>query len=187
MTVSFFRYDIQHKRPETAVQQKPLTATDKEVRELKREKSEKQTPREIAELPNGYTVTTNIPKVKFSAEELFDLQYKSATTLSNGSKLIRPISLALGKVDIRPTENMGEYSVTISANVCAPERKYTARTMSEKELLSNRALSRGTIKPSEEHKGRYELSFKDIHGKEQRFLANKKGCLKLLEENMLYM
>ena len=181
MTVSFFKYGLPEQKADTTVQTKPQINNEHKVRK------ERQTPREIADLPSGYTVTTNIPKIKFSAEELFDLQYKSATTLANGSKLLRPVSLALGKVDIQPTENIGEYNVTISANKCAPERKYNTRIMSEKELLSNRALSRGTLKPSEEHKGKYEVHFQDKYGKEQRFLANKKGCLKLLEENLLYM
>lgn len=187
MTVSFYKYELPHKKAEVSTQPKPLTATQKEVKELKKAQNERQTPRELANLPSGYTVTTNIPKIKFSAEELFDIQYNSATTLSNGSKLLRPISLALGKVDIQPTENMGEYTVTISANMFAPERKHNSRTMSEKELLSNRALSRGTIKPSAEQKGKYEVAFQDRDGENHKFLANKKGCLKLLEENMLYM
>ena len=165
---------------------KQQTATQKEVADLKRQQYEAKTPRELLDMPYGYTVTpikNNVNK-GLTAEDLFIVQYNSATTLSDGSKLLRPVSLALGKVDIKPTED-NQYEVTVQ-----PHHGGHAihRTMSEEELISNKSLSRGSIKkaPTEDGK-KYFLNFVDKNGEERNFLATEKGCLKLLEENLLYM
>lgn len=162
------------------------TATQKEVSDLKKSSYMQKTPRELLDMPYGYTVieSTNKALKGLSAEELFILQYNSATTLSDGSKLLRPVNLALGKVDIKPTED-NQYEVTIQPN----HGGHTIhKTMSEEELISNKTLSRGTIKKAPTQDGKkYFLNFVDKDGNERDFLATEKGCLKLLEENLLYM
>jgi hypothetical protein len=190
MAVSFFQYNITSKPNTTKTQQaqsKTSTDVSKEAIKARADRYAGLTPRELALLPDGYTITPPAIKEKLSAEELFDLQYKSGTTLVNGSKLLRPVSLAMGKVEIKPTENLGEYTVTILPNKFRPQGQTIERTVSEEELLSTRALASGTIKPSKEKEGWYELSFIDKNGEPHKFIANKKGCLKLMSENMLYL
>ena len=146
----------------------------------------RKTPRELLDLPVNYTAgpnyVTNMGKL--TPKELFIVQYNSATELSDGSKLIRPVCLSLGKVDIIPSEtNRKEYIVTIKSPY---QDEPTVKTMTENELLSNKTLCRGKIKPTNE-KGKYLISFKDMNDVKKLFVATEKGCLKLLEENMLYM
>ena len=163
---------------------KQPTATEKEVAELKKEQYTQKTPRELLDLPYGYTIMpSNNKAIKgLTEKDLFILQYKSATTLSDGSKLLRPVSLALGKVDIKPTEN-GEYEVLVQ-----PSTGHAIhRTMTEEELITNKTLARGTVKEIEGEKGRYIVNFIDIDGKERTYKATEKGCLELLEANLLYM
>ncbi len=190
MPVSFSQYSVAS-RPSatqtTQTQHTPTTSVSKEFLEEKAKKYTGPTPRELALLPDGYTITPANSKTKLSAEELFDLQYNSGTTLVNGSKLLRPVSLAMGKVEIKPAETIGEYNITVLPNKCRPLGSTITRTVSEEELLSNRALASGTIKPSSELSGRYELCFVDKDGEKHKFIANKKGCLKLMEENLLYL
>ena len=189
MTVSYFQYNIATKPQQKQIQTqtKQSTTISKEAIEARAKQYAGQTPRELALLPEGYTITPSNSKVKMSAEELFDIQYKSGVTLLNGSKLLRPVSLAMGKVEIKPNETLGKYDVTILPNKCRPQGKTITRTISEEELVSNRALSKGSIKPSDTQEGKYELSFIDKNGESRKFIANKKGCLKLMEENLLYL
>ena len=93
----------------------------------------------------------------------------------------------MGKVEIKPAEKIGEYDITILPNKFRPVGSTITRTVSEEELLSNRALASGTIKPSTKEAGKYELCFTDKNDEEHKFIANKKGCLKLMEENFLYL
>lgn len=163
---------------------KPAT-TDKEIQEPQKNTYHQKTPRELLDMPYGCTLTCPINKTTkgLTPEELFIVQYNSATTLSDGSKLLRPVSLALGKVDIIPTED-NKYDVTIDTN-----RGYNTitKTMSEEELIHNKALAKGTIKKSPDEQGKYIVSFIDKDGDKRKFLATEKGALKLLEENFLYM
>lgn len=185
MTVSYLQYNVAAKPTTTQPKQSPTI--QKEILAERAKQYASQTPRELALLPDGYTITPTNSKVKMNAEELFDIQYKSGVTLLNGSKLLRPVSLAMGKVEIKPTETLGEYNVTVLANKCRPQGKTMTRIVSEEELVSNRALSKGSIKPSDTQEGKYELSFIDKNGESRKFIANKKGCLKLMEENLLYL
>ncbi len=189
MTVSYFQYSIASKPQQKPIQTqaKQSTTVSKETLDARAKQYKGQTPRELALLPDGYTITPTNSKVKMSAEELFDVQYKSGVTLLNGSKLLRPVSLAMGKVEIRPAEKLGEYNVTILPNKCRPQGKTITRTISEEELVSNKALSKGSIKPSDSQEGKYELTFIDKDGETRKFIANKKGCLKLMDENLLYL
>ena len=57
--------------------------------------------------------------------------------------------------------------------------------MSEDELLSNKALSRGKITETEE--GAYKIDFIDTDGKQHHYIENKKGTLGVLSDNLLYM
>ena len=165
---------------------KTQTATEKEVADLRRSQYSQKTPRELLDMPYGYTATHAVNKNTkgFTAEDLFIVQYNSATTLSDGSKLLRPVSLGLGKVDIKPTGD-GSYEVTIHPHHGGHTIQ---KTMTEEELISNKVLSRGTIKkaPTEDGK-KYFLNFIDKDGEERNFLVTEKGCLKVLEENLLYM
>lgn len=163
---------------------KQQTATEKEVSDLKKQQYTQKSPRELLDLPYGYTIVpSNNQSLKgLSPKELFTIQYNSATTLSDGSKLLRPVSLALGKVDINPIES-GEYEVVVKP----PSGHAIHRTMSEEELITNKTLSRGTVKEIEGEEGKYIVNFVDIDGEERTFKATEKGCLELLEANLLYM
>ena len=190
MTVSFSQYNVASIPSATQTKQTqniPTSTVSKEFLEERAKQYTGPTPRELALLPDGYTITPANSKQKLSAEELFDLQYNSGTMLVNGSRLLRPVSLAMGKVEIKPAEKIGEYNITVLPNKCRPLGSTITRTVSEEELLSNRALARGTIKPSTEATGKYELCFEDKNGEKHKFIANKKGCLKLMEENLLYL
>lgn len=163
---------------------KQPTATEKEVQDLKKEQYTQKTPRELTDLPYGFTVLPSDSKFAkgLRAKDLFAVQYNSATTLSDGSKLIRPVCLALGKVDITPTEN-GEYEVVVKP----PSGHAIHRTVSEEELITNKTLARGSVKAIEDEKGRYIVNIIDIDGQERTYKTTEKGCLDLLQANLLYM
>lgn len=139
------------------------------------------------DFPSGYTITKKNTKTRMSAEDLFDIQYNSGTILSNGARLLRPVSFALGKVDINPTDSIGIYEITVTPTYYRKDSQPVSRTMSEKELIANKALSRGYIKPSSTQTGKYAIAFFDKNGEAQKHIATKEECLKLMEENLLYL
>lgn len=136
-----------------------------------------KTSRNFFDLPSTYTIT-NVKGIK--PNDLFDIQYHFATTLSDGSKLVRPICLSLGRVDITPkTDGKRTYVVDfIDMGV--------KKEMSEIELLSNKALTRGTIKQTGED-GIYRFRLIDKNGDIQKFSMNKQDALEYLHNNLLYM
>ncbi len=138
----------------------------------------KPSSRDILDLPRGYTITPDCKAArKISAEELFDVQYQNGVELSDGSKLLRPVILSLGKVDIKPTENEKEYKVTFATG--------QKKVMSEEELISNRVLSRGQIKETEN--GEYNITFTDNDGKSHDYTETKESALTVLRDNLLYI
>lgn len=152
--------------------------TQTEKCECRANNCEHKNIRELVGLPRGYVITPSAKEAKgFSATDLFDIQYKNGVTLSDGTKLLRPVVLSLGKVDIKPTENEKEYEVSLATG--------QKRIMSEDELLSNKALSRGKITETEE--GAYKIDFIDTDGKAHHYVENKKGTLGVLSDNLLYM
>lgn len=147
--------------------------------------------RETFGLPRGYTINTvsayypNIHGLK--KDQLFDIQYNSALTLSDGSKLIRPVCLSAGNVNIVPTENEKEYEVTVTQESYDKETSVITKVLSEDELLSSKWLSRGKITENKEGKFPYHIEFEDCHGDIKKYNASKKGCLDILERNALYI
>ena len=158
--------------------------------------------REAFGLPKGYTINSisayypNIHGLK--KEQLFDIQYNSALTLSDGSKLIRPVCLSAGDISITPTENKNEYEVTITRTngYYDPKKKeddenkpsiVITKTLSEDELLETKWLSRGKITENKEGKFPYHVEFEDCHGDIKKYNVSKKGCLDILERNALYI
>ena len=167
MTISFHANNYTNGISQQNTQQKKC--------ECKANNCEHKNIRELVGLPRGYIITPSVKEAKgFSSTDLFNIQYKNAVTLSDGTKLIRPVVLSLGKVDIKPTGNEKEYEVSGQK-----------RVMSENELLSNKALSRGKITETEE--GIYKIDFVDTEGKQHHFVENKKGTLDVLSNNLLYM
>lgn len=153
----------------------------KKREELSRQFEGCESTRELMGVPVNYTATS----VKgLKTEDLFDIQYLSATKLSDGSRLIRPVCLSLGKVDIVPTGKDNKYIVRMQAY---GRDREILKEMSEKELLTNRSLSKGTIKKSDVREGEYDFRLIDVNGKIQRFSKNKKESLEYLKANLLYM
>lgn len=147
--------------------------------------------RESFGLPKGYTINTvsayfpNIHGLK--KEQLFDIQYNSALTLSDGSKLIRPVCLSAGDVSIVPTENEKEYEITVTQDRHSEEPTVITKVLSEDELLSTKWLSRGKITENKEGKFPYHVEFEDYNGDIKKYNVSKKGCLDILERNSLYI
>ena len=147
--------------------------------------------REAFGLPKGYTINSisayypNIHGLK--KEQLFDIQYNSALTLSDGSKLIRPVCLSAGDISITPTENKNEYEVTITREKESDDPDVITKTLSEDELLETKWLSRGKITENKEGKFPYHVEFEDCHGDIKKYNVSKKGCLDILERNALYI
>ena len=147
--------------------------------------------REAFGLPRGYTINTvsayfpNIHGLK--KEQLFDIQYNSAVTLSDGSKLIRPVCLSAGDINIVPTENEKEYKVTITKARPDDDPIVITKTLSEDEVLNTKWLSRGKITENSDSKFPYHLEFEDCHGDIKKYNSSKKGCLDILERNALYI
>ena len=77
MAVSFFQYNITSKPSAQSTKQAqnaPSTTVSKEVLDERAKQYKGSTPRELALLPEGYTITPANLKTKLTAEELFDLQ-----------------------------------------------------------------------------------------------------------------
>lgn len=181
MTVSFFKYGLPPQKADTTVQTKPQINNEPQIIR------KRETQREVADLPSGYTITKNNSKTRLSAEELFDIQYQSGTELSNGAKLLKPVSFSLGKVDITQSDTKGIYTVTITPTYYRQDSEPISRTMTEKELVDNKALFRGFIKPSSTQAGKYAITFFDKNREIQKLTATKEDCLKIMEENLLYI
>jgi len=113
-----------------------------------KESKRKISGRELLDLPCNYTISSKSSSrgINVSVEDLFNLQFYDATTLSDGSKLIRPVCLSLGKVDITPTENFKEYKMTIYPQYYSNKEKKSERTITEEELLGNKFLYKGRIR-----------------------------------------
>ncbi len=161
------------------------------VQQAKENPTPKRTPqksiREIMEMPDSYCVKEMKLSngYKLSPEEIFDIQYESATPLSDGSKLIRPVCLSLGRVNIRPIRNGKEYFVHTIPTFYSNQGTH-GKVMTEDELLSSKIFCRGNIKEGDK-KGTYVINYTDSNGKEHTCCKSKKGCLDLLQENFLYM
>lgn len=179
----------------TQTSQKPSL----EIRKPK-EEQEKISKRELFDLPCNYTITSKtLPRgVKVPTEDLFNAQFSDATTLSDGSKLIRPVCLSLGKVDITPTENFKEYKMTIYPQYYSNKEKKSERTITEEELLGNKFLYKGRIRKAtkEELKElkkqgksnlKYVISYIDKDDVPHKKAVSESGCLRIFQENLLYM
>ena len=170
MTISFHAHNYSNGISQQNTQSKKC--------ECRASNCEHKNIRELVGLPRGYIITPSCNDAKgFNTTDLFDIQYKDGVTLSDGSKLLRPVILSLGKVDIKPTQNEKEYKVSLGGD--------NKRIMSEDELLSHKALSRGKITKTKE--GLYNIDFVDTEGKKHHFVENKEGTLKVLRDNLLYM
>lgn len=150
----------------------------------------KITARKAYGIPSGITIdraTSYYPNIsRMNAEELFDAQYKDGTKLSDGSKLLRPVILSLGDVEITPLKNIkGQYLVSRTPIGAKAGETTEDRIISEQELRRNKSLCSGTIKKSPN--GQYTLNFTDRDGKSKYINADKAECLKILKENLLYM
>lgn len=146
--------------------------------------------RECYGLSEGITYNPqfHFSKEFYKPEEIFDIQYAGATRLSDGTKLIRPICLSLGKVEIDPTENKKEYKVTFISgrkNGYNHAMHHVEKIMRENELLANRKLSSGLIKKVSDNK--YQMIYFDKEGQPKQYTGNKRQVLCVLEENRLYL
>lgn len=146
--------------------------------------------RETYGLSEGITYNPQMHFAKefYKPEEIFDIQYAGATKLSDGTKLIRPICLSLGKVEIEPTDNKKEYKLTlITGKKSADSHSLiaTERIMTENELLKNKKLTAGLIKQVGHNE--YQIVYNDKNGVTKHFKGNKRQILCVLEENRLYM
>lgn len=146
------------------------------------------TARDAYDFPRGMTIdkacqnNTNIKRP--TPEQLFDIQYASGTRLSDGSTLIRPVILSLGKVDILPSEDEeGKYIFSrMPIDGCLDEPVTTE--MTEEELLNNKSLCRGKLK---KNGNKIILSFTDREGNTRVVYTDKAGCIKTLKDNLLYL
>lgn len=150
------------------------------------------TPRDSFGLPKGVTINSlsgYFPNIKgLDRDKIFDIQYESAVTLSDGSKLVRPICLSLGDVDIQPSEDNDGYTVTITPRKDHPNQEKRVRFMTEDELLSAPWAAKGKItKNPEGSKFPFQIEFEDKFGDIKRYNSTKKGCLNILEKNALYI
>lgn len=165
-----------------------------------KESKRKISGRELLDLPCNYTISSKSSSrgINVSVEDLFNLQFYDATTLSDGSKLIRPICLSLGKVDIKPTENPKKYKMTIYPQYYSNGDKKLEKTITEEELLENKFLYKGRIRKASKKeldelksKGKpnlkYVITYIDKDDIPQKKAVSEKGCLKILQENFLYM
>ncbi len=146
------------------------------------------TARKAYDIPRGMTIDHAIsyyPNIaKISPEDLFDLQYQDGTRLSDGSRLVRPVILSLGEVDIIPLEKRpGHYAVFRAP--MRGEDDVAPRIITEQELRDNKTLCSGTIKKS--NGGKYTIEFTTRDGKNKLISADKAECLKVLKENLLYI
>ena len=146
--------------------------------------------RELYGLSDGITYNPNFHFAKefYKPDEIFDIQYAGATRLSDGTRLIRPICLSLGKVEIEPTNKKKEYKVTfITGRKSADNYSLisTEKVMSEHDLLNNKKLAAGLIK--EVGHNQYEMSYYDKLGNVKHFKGSKRQALCVLEENRLYL
>ncbi len=147
-----------------------------------------KTARDAYNFPHGMTVDQvrgkNPNIVKLTPEQIFDIQYVSATKLSDGSTLVRPVILSMGEVDIKPSETeKGKYIFSRT-----PQDGYygepITKEMTEEELLNNKSLCRGKLKKDG---NKYVLSFTDLNGKNRIFMTDKAGCIRALKDNLLYI
>jgi len=165
-----------------------------------KESKRKISGRELLDLPCNYTISSKSSSrgINVSVEDLFNLQFYDATTLSDGSKLIRPVCLSLGKVDITPTENFKEYKMTIYPQYYSNKEKKSERTITEEELLGNKFLYKGNIRKAtkEELKElkkqgksnlKYVISYIDKDDVPHKKAVSESGCLRIFQENLLYM
>lgn len=146
--------------------------------------------RELYGLSEGITYNPQFHFAKefYKPDEIFDIQYAGATKLSDGTKLIRPICLSLGKVEIDPTENKKEYKVTFITGKKSADNNslfVTEKIMTENELLQNKKLTAGLIK--ENGHNQYQMVYYDRLGNVKHFTGNKRQVLCVLEENRLYL
>lgn len=146
--------------------------------------------RELYGLSDGITYNPNFHFAKefYKPDEVFDIQYAGATKISDGSRIIRPICLSLGKVEIEPTENKKEYKLTfITGKKSADSHSLiaTEKIMTENELLKNKKLSAGLIK--EVGQNQYQMIYYDKLGNVKHFTGSKRQVLCVLEENRLYL
>ena len=146
--------------------------------------------RESYGLSDGITYNPQLHFAKefYKPDEVFDIQYAGATRLSDGTRLIRPICLSLGKVEIEPTENKKEYKVTFITGRKNPDNYSlisTEKIMTENELLKNKKLAAGVIKSVGYNQ--YEMSYYDKEGNVKHYTGSKRQILSVLEENRLYL
>ncbi len=169
MTISFSANNFV--KPNTLHNARPVKSEEKPS-------SDQRHVRDILDLPKGYTITPDCKAAgKISPIGLFDAQYHGGVELSDGSRLLRPVILSLGRVDIKPTGNEEEYEVTFETG--------KQKVMKEDELVTNRVLSRGRIKETGD--GKYNIKFIDNDGVGHSYTASKKGALTVLRDNLLYM
>ncbi|MBQ8886740.1 MAG: hypothetical protein IJY61_03470 [Candidatus Gastranaerophilales bacterium] len=110
-------------------------------------------------------------------DQRFDYEMATGTKLSNGSTLIKPVILSLGKVDVKRMDN-GKYKISSSATE-------NTLTMTEEELLETKWIARGSIKEMDED--RYMLCYSDRDGKDHIEETTKEGAMQILSNNVYYM
>ncbi len=126
----------------------------------------------------GTPTTGFYPKLlKLTPEQKFDYRMGSGVKLSNGGTLIRPVILSLGEVIIKQTE---DNNYTVKSSISDNEL-----TMSEKELVNTKWLSRGLIKEIGENL--YKMTYYDKDGELHALKTDKENAMKILEENTYYM
>lgn len=127
-----------------------------------------------------------LPKHPYASANFFIKSFNSATELSDGSKLLRPVCTQLGVIDIKPTKENKKYKISITPHHFSKDQKPITQTLHENEILENRILSRGTIKKGK-MPNTYIIEYKDKQGKTKNIEASEKECLIFLQQNSLRM
>lgn len=126
----------------------------------------------------GTPTTGFYPKLfKLTPEQKFDYKMGTGVKLSNGATLIRPVILSLGEVIIKQTE---DDNYTVKSSITDKEL-----TMTEKELVNTKWLSRGLIKEIDDNL--YKMTYYDRDGELHTLKTDKENAMKILEENTYYM
>lgn len=137
------------------------------------------------EIPS-VNVQKKLPYHPYATLGCFTKSFNSATELSDGSKLLRPVCTQLGVIDIKPTKENQKYKISITPPHFSKDQKPITQTLNEKEILENRILSRGKIKKGSAP-DTYIIEYKDNQGRIRNIEASENECLVFLQQNSLCM
>lgn len=159
------------------------TALDKKANSTKKSAP---TQKSIQRENPAVNAQKKLPYHPYATLGCFTKSFNSATELSDGSKLLRPVCAQLGVIDIKPTKDDKKYKISITPPHFSKDQKPITQTLNEKEILENRILSRGKIKKGNTP-DTYIIEYKDNQGRIRNIEASEKECLLFLQQNSLCM